>query len=51
MNIVINDEIFPKEKYTHEDVFRNIIMPYLIGISSEKGKEQIKKYFDKEIRI
>jgi AcrR family transcriptional regulator len=51
MNIVMNEEIFPKEAYTHEDIFRNIIMPYLIGISTEKGKEQIRKYFEKEIKL
>jgi hypothetical protein len=50
MNIVMNEEIFPKEKYTHEDIFRNIIMPYLMGISTDSGKEQIHKYFEKEIK-
>lgn len=51
MNIVMNEDIFPKEAYTHEDIFRNIIMPYLIGISTDKGKEQIQKYFEKEIKL
>ena len=51
MNIVMNEEIFPKERYTHEDIFRNIIMPYLIGISTDKGKEQIKKYFERQIKL
>jgi AcrR family transcriptional regulator len=50
MNIIMNEEIFPKDRYTHEDIFRNIIMPYLIGISSEKGQEQIHIYFEKEIK-
>jgi AcrR family transcriptional regulator len=50
MNIVMNEEIFPKDRYTHEDIFRNIIMPYLIGISTEKGQEQIHIYFEKEIK-
>ena len=50
MNIVVNEEIFPKDKYTHEDIFRNIMMPYLAGISTDKGKEQILKYFEKEIK-
>jgi AcrR family transcriptional regulator len=49
MNIVMNEEIFPKDRYTHEDIFRNIIMPYLVGISTSKGQEQIHKYFEKEI--
>jgi AcrR family transcriptional regulator len=51
MNIVMNEEIFPKEKYTHEEIFRNIIMPYLEGISTEAGKKQIQKYFEKEIKL
>lgn len=50
MNIVMNEEIFPKDRYTHEDIFSNIIMPYLIGISTEKGQEQIHMYFEKEIK-
>jgi AcrR family transcriptional regulator len=50
MNIVMNEEIFPKDRYSHEDIFRNIIMPYLMGISTEKGEKQIHKYFEKEIR-
>ncbi len=50
MNIVVNEEIFPKDKYTQEDIFANIIMPYLKGISTDKGKEQIQKYFEKEIK-
>lgn len=50
MNIVMNDELFPKEQYTHEDLCRNIIMPYMIGISTEKGHEQIRIYFEKEIK-
>jgi len=49
MNIVMNEEIFPKDNYTHEDIIRNIIMPYLIGISTNKGQEQIHIYFEKEI--
>ena len=50
MNIVMNEEIFPKDRYTHEDIFRNIVMPYLIGISTDKGQEQIHIYFEKEIK-
>ena len=50
MNVVMNEEIFPRDRYTHEEIFRNIIMPYLNGISTEKGQQQISKYFEKEIR-
>ena len=51
MQIVMNEEIFPQERYTHQDLFRNIIMPYLIGISTPKGRQQINKYFKKEIKM
>ena len=51
MIMVMNEEIFPKDMYTHEDIFRNIIMPYLTGISTSKGQEQILKYFKKEIKL
>ena len=50
MNIVLQEDVFPKDQYSHEDIFKNIMMPYLSGISTEKGKEQILKYFEKEIR-
>ena len=50
MNIVMNEEIFPKDRFTHVDIFRNIIMPYLIGISTDKGQAQIHIYFEKEIK-
>jgi len=50
MNILMNEEHFPREQYPHEEIFRNIVMPYLIGISTEKGHEQIRKYFEKEIK-
>ena len=48
MNIVIDDEVFPKDRYSHEDIFRNIMMPYLAGISTQKGREQIQKYFEEK---
>ena len=51
MMIVMNEEVFPKDKYSKEDVLRNIIMPYLLGISTERGQDQIRLYFEKEIRI
>lgn len=51
MNIVMNEEIFPKDRYSQEDIFRDIIMPYLIGISTDKGQQQIHIYFEKEIKI
>ncbi len=50
MNIVMNEELFPREKYEHAVIFRNIIMPYLVGISTEKGLREIDKYFKDEIK-
>ncbi len=50
MNIVIDEEVFPEDRYTDEDIFRSIIMPYLVGISTQKGQEQIRKYFEKEVK-
>jgi AcrR family transcriptional regulator len=51
MNIFMNEEIFPVNRYNREDLLKNIIMPYLIGISSEKGRELIRKYFEKELKF
>jgi AcrR family transcriptional regulator len=50
MNIIMNEELFPRDTYAHADIFRNIIMPYLEGISTLKGKKEIEKYFKNEIR-
>ena len=51
MNMVMNEKIFPKDKYRHEEIFNNIIMPYLIGISTSKGQQQIHQYFKREIKF
>lgn len=50
MNIFMNEEIFPRDRYSQEDLIKNMIMPYLIGISTKKGQELIEKYFKKEIK-
>jgi AcrR family transcriptional regulator len=51
MNVFMNEENFPRDRYPQEDLLRNTIVPYLIGISTEKGKGLIKKYFEKETKI
>ncbi len=51
MHIAMNDEIFPDEKYSQEDMSKNILMPYLSGISTDKGNKLIEKYFEKEIKL
>lgn len=49
MDIITGEEIFAKDRYSHEDVVRNIMIPYLSGISTAKGRDQIRKYFEKKI--
>jgi len=51
MNIFMNEEIFPRNLYGQEDLLKNMIMPYLLGISTEKGQALINKYFEKEINF
>jgi AcrR family transcriptional regulator len=51
MNIFMNEEIFPRNRFSQDDLFKNIIMPYFVGISTEKGKALIEKYFKKEINF
>jgi len=51
MNIFMNEEIFPRNRFSQDDLFKNIIMPYFMGISTEKGKALIEKYFEKEINF
>ena len=51
MTLVMNEEVFPEDRFSDEDVFRSIIMPYLVGICTQKGQEQIRKYFEKEIKL
>ena len=48
MNIFMNEEIFPRDKYSQENLIKNMIIPYLIGISTETGKKLIEQYFNKE---
>jgi len=50
MNIFMNEENFPRDRYNQEDLLKNTIIPYLIGISTEKGKGLIEKYFKKETK-
>ena len=51
MNIFMNEEIFPRNRFSQDDLFKNIIMPYFLGISTEKGRVLIEKYFEKEINL
>lgn len=51
MNIFMNEEIFPRNQYNQEDLLKNMIMPYLIGISTSKGQALINQYFEKEINL
>ena len=49
MNIFMNEDMFPREKYTQKELLINLIVPYLKGISTDKGQKLIEKYFEKEI--
>jgi len=51
MNIFMNEEIFPRNLYGQQELLKNMIMPYLLGISTEKGQALINKYFEKEINF
>jgi AcrR family transcriptional regulator len=48
MNIFMNEEIFPRNRYTQKELVMNLIVPYLKGIATEKGQKLIEKYFEKE---
>ena len=50
MNIFMNEEIFPRDRYPQKELLKNLIIPYLSGISTEKGKSLIQKYFEQEIK-
>ena len=50
MNIFMNEENFPRDRYSQEDLLKNTIIPYLLGISTVKGKGLIEKYFEKETK-
>jgi hypothetical protein len=49
MKIIRDDTIFPKNEYSENEIFRNIIMPYFIGICTNKGQILIEKYFKSEM--
>jgi hypothetical protein len=45
----MNEEMFPRELYTQKELLMNLIIPYLKGISTDKGQKLIEKYFENEI--
>jgi len=49
MTIFMNEEMFPRERYTQKELLLNLIIPYLKGISTDKGQKLIEKYFENEI--
>ena len=49
MNIIHNDSIFPKNEYSERELFKNIIMPYFVGICTKKGQQFIEQYFTDEM--
>jgi TetR/AcrR family transcriptional regulator, cholesterol catabolism regulator len=49
MTIFMNEEMFHRERYTQKELLLNLIIPYLKGISTDKGQKLIEKYFENEI--
>ena len=49
MKIFLNEEMFPRERYSQKELLMNLIIPYLKGIATEKGQKLIEKYFEKEL--
>ncbi|MBN2347613.1 MAG: helix-turn-helix transcriptional regulator [Bacteroidales bacterium] len=46
MNIIHNEAVFPKTQYSEKEIFKNIIMPYFIGVCTKKGQQLIEQYFE-----
>lgn len=46
MNLISDESVFPKEEYNHVEVFKNLIINFMRGISTTKGIEIIDKILD-----
>lgn len=46
MNLLADDTIFPRDKYNHAEVFRNMIINFTRGISTQRGIEIIDKILE-----
>jgi AcrR family transcriptional regulator len=43
MNLLADDVVFPRDKYSHAEVFQNMIINFMRGISTPKGIEMIDR--------
>ncbi len=41
MNLIGDDNIFPKDEYNFQDIFKNLVINFVRGISTRKGSELI----------
>lgn len=41
LNLIGDDQIFPKEDYNYSDLFKNLVINFLRGISTQKGIDLI----------
>ncbi len=46
MNLISDESVFPKEEYNHVEVFKNLIINFMRGISTTKGIEITDKMLD-----
>ncbi|WP_192822600.1 TetR/AcrR family transcriptional regulator [Rufibacter sp. LB8] len=45
INVVLNQALFPPQRYNLSEVFRGIFLYYLKGISTEKGNKELENFF------
>jgi AcrR family transcriptional regulator len=45
INVVLNQALFPPQRYNLSEVFRGIFLYYLKGISTEMGNKELENFF------
>jgi AcrR family transcriptional regulator len=46
MNLLANEEVFPRDEYNYTDVFQNLTINFMRGISTQKGIDLIDKILE-----
>ncbi len=46
MNLLANEEIFPRDEFNYTDVFQNLTINFMRGISTQKGIDLIDKILE-----
>jgi len=46
MNLIVDDSIFPKDEYNFQDLFKNMVINFVRGISTRKGTELIDQILE-----